>query len=421
MDVRRRDVIGGAVALAATIGMTGAAQSATPSAEKVTAATGDPEKYKRLLREQRAAGQMRALPSALPGEEAQFDRRSVGFGFTPKRAVIHNDSPMLPNMTPAERERIQGGFASQALGPTFISYGPMLAEGNTVIEEWESQIYGANGTLYNNQYLSIVRFENDEVAEFQEYNDTQHAAIIFGPLGKWPELKPPTEPRRRSKRGAAPAPALPASEVETVFDVVDQFDLDPRLLTDIVPSASAPAVKVNPGIEGNKAVVRGLRKALATGDLTAVNSFYAKGFRHFISGEKPFGWDHLPLQEIYAPLVKHLASPLTLRYGPILADETRVFEQMDSFARLDDGTVFNDWHALVHEIRNGKIVQTREYHDPRHVWTVLGRWAPWGATPVPPRSTPRRSNLQGIASTIQYPTTAGPDLERWRPLPPLTG
>src|SRR3546814_9411723 len=32
-------------------------------------------------------------------------------------------------------------------------------------------------------------------------------------------------------------------------------------------------------------------------------------------------------------------------YGPMVADENRVFEQMDSFARLDDGTVYNNWHA----------------------------------------------------------------------------
>src|SRR3546814_8456334 len=71
----------------------------------------------------------------------------------------------------------------------------MLAEGNTVIEEWESQIYGADGTLYNNQYLWILTFENDTVTTMHEYNDTQHAALTFGPLGKWPELKPPTNPR----------------------------------------------------------------------------------------------------------------------------------------------------------------------------------------------------------------------------------
>ena len=103
-----------------------------------------------------------------------------------------------------------------------------------------------------------------------------------------------------------------------------------------------------------------------------------------------------------------------MRYGPPIADGDRVFEEMDSFARLDDGTVYNNWHCIVHEIQGGKIVQTREYLDTRHVWVTLGRWADWGAVPVPPRSRPRRSNLQGIAATIQYPTM-GLDLERWRP------
>src|SRR3546814_10591387 len=76
----------------------------------------------------------------------------------------------------------------------------MLAEGNTVIEEWESQIYGADGTLYNNQYLWILTFVNDTVTTMHEYNDTQHAALTFGPLGKWPELKTPTNPRRQNPR-----------------------------------------------------------------------------------------------------------------------------------------------------------------------------------------------------------------------------
>jgi ketosteroid isomerase-like protein len=384
---------------------------------------GDPETNMRLVREHREASQRISLPSALPGDEGRFDRKTQTplVGFTPKNIMVSNDSPLLPSMSPEERALIGSGFPSQALGPTFLSYGPMLAEGSHVVEEWESQIYGANGTLYNNQYLWILSFEGDQVVEMHEYNDTQHAAIIFGPLGKWPELKPPTNPRRRNRHGVATAASLPATEVETVFEVTDKFNLDPRLLADVVPSASAPPVRVQPGIEGNKALVRALRHAKAAGDPVVVNTFYAKGFRHFIGGERPFGWDHIPLAEIYAPLVKHMASPLTVYYGPMIADGDRVFEQMDSFARLDDGTVYNNWHAFVHEIRDGKIVQTREYHDPRHVWVVLGRWAPWGATPVPARSRPRRSNLQGIYATIQYPTTLGPDLDRWKPFPPLPG
>jgi ketosteroid isomerase-like protein len=382
---------------------------------------GDPERNKRLLREHREASQLRSLPSALPGEAGLFNaqaQRTPLVGFTPTSIMVSVDSPVSTGDSPADFEVRAGGFPSQALGPTVLSYGPMLAEGSYVVEEWESLMYGANGALYNNQYLWILRFEGDQVVDMHEYNDSQHAALTFGPLGKWPELEPPTNPRRRTRHGVATVSSLPASEVETVFEVTDKFDLDPRLLADVVPSASAPPVRVQPGIEGNKTLVRALRRAKAGGDPAVVNTFYAKGFRHFIGGERPFGWDHLPLAEIYAPLSKHLASPVTVCYGPMIADGDRVFEQMDSFARLDDGTVYNNWHAFVHEIRDGKIVQTREYHDPRHVWAVLGRWADWGRIPVPPRSTPRRSNLQGIAATIQYPTMFR-DLERWRPFDPL--
>jgi ketosteroid isomerase-like protein len=426
INFNRRDVLGmsGAAALAAGIGISGIAPArSTATDANSSAPLGNAERNKRWVRENREVAQHHALPSALPGEEGLFDPKALGMmgKSPPKIAMVSNDSPVLHSMSQEELKQLQGGFASQALGPTFISYGPMLAEGDFVIEEWESQIYGANGTLYNNQYLSVTRIEGDQVALFHEYNDTQHAALIYGPLGKWPELKPPTNPRRRNRHGAAAASTLPASEVETVFEVIDKFDLDPRLLADVAPSASAPPVRVKPGVEGNKALVRALRHAKASGDAAAVNSFYAKGFRHFLGGERPFCWDHIPLAEIYAPLVKHMASPLTVYYGPMVAEGDRVFEQMDSFARLDDGTVYNNWHAFVHEIRDGKIVQTREYHDPRHVWVVLGRWASWGATPVAPRSSPRRSNLQGIYSTIQYPTTFGPDLDRWKPFPPLPG
>jgi hypothetical protein len=103
-----------------------------------------------------------------------------------------------------------------------------------------------------------------------------------------------------------------------------------------------------------------------------------------------------------------------VRFGPTVADGDRVFEEMDSFARLDDGSVYNNWHCFVHEIRDGRIVQTREYLDTRHVWVVLGRWAPWAAEPVAPRTRPRRSNLPAIDSTSQIPTMFL-DLERWRP------
>jgi ketosteroid isomerase-like protein len=351
----------------------------------------DSENNKRLLRHQRESSQRGGLPSALPGA-AQFERQTPLSGFTPTSLMVSVDPPGRSGNV----EAYARGFPSQAMGPTFISYGPMVAEGDVVFEEWESFIFGNDGTLYNNQYCWYLRFENDAVVAMREYNDSHHAAITFGPLGGWPDVEPSTSPRRRDRTAKE---TLPDSELETVFEVIDEFELDPRLLCDVVPSASHPPVPAGSGIEANKALVRGLRHARKAGDPAVVGRFFAEGFRHFMAGERPFGWDHQPIEEIYAPLVEHLASPLTVRYGPLVADGDIVVEEMDSFA---------------HEVRDGKIVQTREYLDTRHMWVVLGRWAPWAATPVPPRSRPRRSNLQMICSTTQTPTMFL-DLGRWQP------
>lgn len=414
MSINRRDLLLGVATATAAAGLGGSAQAAMQgSADCRKLPDGPAERHKRIVREKREASQMRVLPSALP-ESGAFELQTPLGGLEPRIITTAVDSP-AKSMAPADFMAIAAGFPSQALGPTFISYGPMMAEGDVVIEEWESFIYGANGTLYNNQYCWILRFEGDEVVEMREYNDSHHAALIFGPLGKWPELKPSVAPRRRSRKGE-PVPEPAPAALETVFKVVDKFEMDPRMFADVVPTAEPAPVETGPGPEGNKALVRALRQARATGDRFRVNRFFAEGYRHFIAGERPFGWDRLPLEEIYAPLVEHIASPLQVRYGPVIADGNRVFEEMDVFARLDDGTVYNNWHAIFHEIRDGKIVQTREYTDTRHMWVALGRWAPWGQVPVEPRSTPRRSNLQSIAMTAQTPTFFL-DLERWRPFP----
>src|SRR3546814_4386143 len=105
------------------------------------------------------------------------------------------------------------------------------------------------------------------------------------------------------------------------------------MLADIVPSASAPPVRIEGDAEGNKALIRELRQARADGAPAVVGSFYSEDFRPFMAGERPFGWDHLPLAEIYAPLVAHLASPIGVGYGPPLAEGDRVLDELEFIAR----------------------------------------------------------------------------------------
>jgi len=188
-------------------------------------------------------------------------------------------------------------------------------------------------------------------------------------------------------------------------------------LRDVAPTANS-AKRFPDTLEGNKALVQAMREAQAKGDAAAVDGMHAKGFRHFVAGEGPLGWEHVPFTDLYAPLVKHLKGPLKVRFSPMVAEGSSVFEEMDTLAHLDDGTVYNNWHCFIHEIRDGRILQTREYMDTHHLWAVLGRWADWGKTPVPPLRRARRSNLPYVTATFQ---TRNPflKLDRWEPLPPV--
>jgi ketosteroid isomerase-like protein len=285
---------------------------------------------------------------------------------------------------------------SQTVSPTFHGLGPMIAEGDSVAEEWETFIHGADGALYNNQYCWILRVRDDRVVEVREYEDSHHVWTILGRNPVWPELEPPTQPR--------------ASNLDGV-EIVTEFDLAPKLLCDPTP-APGDRPSGGAGPEANTELIRSLHRSQAAGDQAGVNGHYAHGFQHFLAGERPFGWDHLPIEEIYAPLLEHARSPLRLRFGPTVAEGNRVFEEMESYAELDDGTVYHNWHCLIHEISDGHITQTREYLDTHHVWVVLGRWATWAAEPVPPLRRARRSNLPAVVATFQH-RNPFLDLDRW--------
>jgi hypothetical protein len=327
-----------------------------------------------------------------------------------QRACLGGSEPFQTNMAgqqrhflagsmpepPSERGALIANWHKQTMSPPFHGYGPMIAEGDYVVEEWESFIHGSDSTIYNNFYCLVQRIEDDQVVEVREYVDSHHVWTILGTNPSWPSLEPPLERREGPLDGV---------------EIVREFDLDPHLLRDLAPNPiSRPSG--NSSVEANKALIGAFHDAQADGNEEAVASFFAKGHRRFLAGERPFGWDHLPLESIYRPLVEHIASPLRLKFGPMIAEGDWVVEEMESFARLDDGTVYNNWHCFLYKVLDGKIVETKEYLDTHHVWVVLGRWADWAATPVPPLRKARRSNLAEVAASYQH-RSPFLDLDRW--------
>jgi len=380
----------------------------------VDALTSPIERNKRVVRAEYAKSQSQSIPSTLPGAAAP---PPLSFGSAKSAAFFSCQDPPGGVDDPKAVWAAVAGWHAQSTAPSIISFGPMIAEGDSVVEEWESFFHGLDGTMYSNHYCWIKQIQDGRIVQTREYLDSHHAFIVLGLHAPWKALEPPRAPRRHwgGFHSAPRTDAVPLAEMETAFTIRQEFDLPPGMLRDVTPTANS--TKSFPDtLEGNKALVQAMREAQAKGDAVAVNGLHAKGFRHFVAGEGPLGWEHVPFQDLYAPLVKHLKGPIKVRFSAMVADGGSVFEEMDILAHLDDGTVYNNWHCFIHEIRDGRIAQTREYMDTHHLWVVLGRRADWGKTPVPPLRHARRSNMPYVTSTYQW---GNPflKLDRWEPLP----
>src|SRR5262245_22558658 len=250
----------------------------------------DPDKNRRLYEELREADLRRALPSALPGEAGSFDPPSLLSGPLPASRITGTEA------WPAGTDQMElvRAFFEQATGPFFFAYGPTFADDDVLVVEWESFVFGRSGVVYNNQYCWWLSMGDDRIETIREYVDQHHAAIVIGPFGKWPQPQPATGPRRRHEMFGE-APRLAPEELDTSFEVVDEFELDPRMLCDVRPTDSPSAVDATTAGSGAKDAVRALRRARADGDTDAVSNLHAPGFRHHPIGERPLGWDHLPV------------------------------------------------------------------------------------------------------------------------------
>ncbi|MDB5425748.1 MAG: hypothetical protein JWQ29_3164 [Phenylobacterium sp.] len=417
--MKRRELLGRAALSLAALPVLGSASAEAAPAARAVSRT---ERNKQLVMAADEELQRNAVPSTMPGAPVDKPRELMGSGSKATAAAMSiyacYDAPGGVD-DPKSTIAAIAGWHVQTTHPPIHSWGPLIAEGDSVVVEREVFFYGLDGTMYNNVYCFLQTFDDQgHTVSNREYLDSHHAYVILSLHAPWKTLEPSRGPRRRWRGPAQSSLGLPPlTEMETVFKIRQEFDLDPRMLRDPVPGpASAP--RFPDTAAGNKAVVRAMRDAQAKGDIAAVNNLHGPGFRHYIGGEGPLGWEHLPLQELYAPLTQHLAGPIKVRYGEMVAENGSVFEEMDILARLDDGTIYNNWHCFVHEVRDGRIVETREYLDTHHLWVTLGRWADWGKTPVPPQRRAKRSNLPYITASYQV-RNPFLKMERYDPLPPV--
>jgi ketosteroid isomerase-like protein len=84
-------------------------------------------------------------------------------------------------VTKAEFRAMAAGFQTMLAGAFSMKVHGVTADGDRVAVEAESLAPLVNGKTYNNTYHFLFLFRDGKICQVKEYNDSLHAAQIFGP------------------------------------------------------------------------------------------------------------------------------------------------------------------------------------------------------------------------------------------------
>src|ERR1700722_6555969 len=195
------------------------------------------ERNKRLVREQYDKAQAKVIPPTLPGDSS-FP--AVAAPMEKPSAVISYQDPPGGVDDPKLVLAAIAGWHAQSTAPAIHSYGPMIAEGDAVVEEWETFFHGMDGTMYSNHYCWIKEIKDGQIAAVREYVDSHHAFVVLGLHAPWKALEPPRSPRRHWRSGQSTLNMPPLTEIEAVYPIRQEFELKPQLLRDVTPTGNSP-------------------------------------------------------------------------------------------------------------------------------------------------------------------------------------
>ncbi|MER8748028.1 nuclear transport factor 2 family protein [Mesorhizobium sp. M1050] len=89
------------------------------------------------------------------------------------RFFLSGDMPCSGWMTKEEKDVVSKSIM-EPVGPWTSTIGDMVAEGDRVWAEWESNSGLTNGNTYNNFYVYMFKFRNRKIIEFKIFIDSLH-------------------------------------------------------------------------------------------------------------------------------------------------------------------------------------------------------------------------------------------------------
>ncbi len=120
-----------------------------------------------------------------------------------------------------------------------------------------------------------------------------------------------------------------------------------------------------------KAVAWRWVEAAVSGDVDALRSLFAPDCRVFIAGDMPFcGW--MDVDSFFAQAnILPLDGPIAFEIGEMIAEGDRVWFEAQSTARLVDGADYRNIYIFQLRVRDGRIVEYKEFADTLHIWRTI--------------------------------------------------
>jgi uncharacterized protein len=154
--------------------------------------------------------------------------------------------------------------------------------------------------------------------------------------------------------------------------------------------------------EENKKIVTHWFDAIMDNRGAEAMALHADSCRFFIAGDMPYGGWMDKKGFMGQTSVLKLAGPITMRIGHVVADGDQVWVEAQSDAALRNGNQYNNNYVFMFTVRDGSIVEYKEFVDTLHVYRVLA-----DEPLVNGPAKPREKFLTTVTRTLGGPGVTG--------------
>ena len=131
------------------------------------------------------------------------------------------------------------------------------------------------------------------------------------------------------------------------------------------------------GIEKNKQVIKAFFDAGANDDMDACFALLTEDIKWTIIGSTKFSGAYVGKQvlaeQLLGPLFEQLEAGISTVVENMIAEGDLVVAETSGTAETKDGKAYNNTYCMVIRLRDGKIVEVKEYFDTELASMVFGR------------------------------------------------